>query len=79
MVAHEAGEGGREGDVGTVLELLPRSVYRIELANRKQVLAHAAGRRMVNFVRLRPGDRVRVTLAPHDPTRARITELLDRD
>jgi translation initiation factor IF-1 len=57
----------------TVLEELPNALYRVELANRRQVLAHAVGTVKRNFVRLRPGDRVRVDLSPHDYTRGRIT------
>ncbi|MCE5309303.1 MAG: translation initiation factor IF-1 [Acidobacteriales bacterium] len=78
----ESGTGAdkaRPAVVAKVIELLPRSVYRLELEDRRQVLAHAAGRREVNFVRLRPGDNVRVVISPHDNTRGRITELLDKD
>lgn len=58
--------------VGTVLEELPSAVYRVELENRHKVLAHAVGTVERNFVRLLPGDRVRVELSPHDGTRGRI-------
>lgn len=57
----------------TVLEELPSAVYRVELETKQQVLAHAAGMVKRNFVRLLPGDRVEVELAPHDYTRGRIT------
>ncbi len=57
----------------TVIELLPSALYRVELESREQVLAHAAGVREKNFVRLRPGDRVRVEISPRDPGRGRIT------
>jgi translation initiation factor IF-1 len=56
----------------TVLEELPNALYRVELENRQQVLAHPVGMVKRNFVRLRPGDRVRVELAPDDWTRGRI-------
>jgi len=62
--------------VATVLELLPNATCRVELENREQVLAHAAGAAVKNFVRVRPGDRVRVELSPHDPGRGRITRIL---
>jgi translation initiation factor IF-1 len=65
------------GVVARVVELLPRATYRVETEHRQLVLAHAAGATRRNFVRLRPGDRVRVELSPHDPTRGRITELLE--
>jgi len=57
----------------TVLEELPSAMYRVELDNKQHVLAHAVGTVKRNFVRLRPGDRVRVELSPHDWTRGRIT------
>ena len=56
----------------TVLEELPSALYRVELENRQQVLAHPIGVVKRDFVRLRPGDRVRVELSPHDFTRGRI-------
>lgn len=59
-----------------VVELLPSAAYQLRLANEDLVVAHAASAATVNFVRLRPGDRVRVELSPHDRTRGRITELL---
>jgi translation initiation factor IF-1 len=62
----------------TVMELMPSAKVRLKLDNEDLVLAHAAGRGAVNFVRLRPGDRVRVELSPHDRTRGRIVELLTK-
>ena len=63
---------------GTVLELMPNGMVRLELASRQQVLAHPAGVREKNFVRLREGDRVQVELSPFDQTRGRITSLLNK-
>jgi translation initiation factor IF-1 len=60
----------------TVIELLPSAAYRLELDNREQVIAHPAGTMERNFVRLRVGDRVRVELSPHDPSRGRIVNLV---
>ncbi|HWQ54253.1 MAG TPA: translation initiation factor IF-1 [Bryobacteraceae bacterium] len=57
----------------TVLEELPSAIYRVELENRQQVLAHTVGTVKRNFVRLLPGDRVELELMPHDYTRGRIT------
>ena len=59
-----------------VVELLPRAVVKVKLENEAVVLAHAAGAAKTNFVRVRPGDRVRVELSPHDPGRGRIVKLL---
>ena len=65
--------GGRVGEVLTVqavvLEELPSLLYRLELSNKAQVLAHGAGSAVRNWVRLLPGDRVEVELGEHDPTR----------
>ncbi|MFN7650922.1 MAG: translation initiation factor IF-1 [Acidobacteriota bacterium] len=57
----------------TVLELMPNGIVKVELENRHQVLAHPAGTREVQFIRLRPGDLVEVTLSPQDHRRGRIT------
>ena len=71
--------GDEERSMGvnaTVVEELPSLVFRLELENKKQVLAHAAGSAMKNFVRLLPGDRVEVELGPGDLTRGRILRKL---
>jgi translation initiation factor IF-1 len=62
--------------MGEVVELLPSAGVRVKLENDEIVMAHAAGPAKVNFLRLRPGDRVRVELSPRDKTRGRIVELL---
>jgi translation initiation factor IF-1 len=59
-----------------VMELLPHAAVRVKLENQDAVLAHPAGAAKVNFVRVRPGDRVLVELSPHDRTRGRITKIL---
>ena len=56
------------------VEELPSLLYRLELSNKAQVLAHAAGAAQRNWVRLLPGDRVEVEFAEHDPTRGRIVK-----
>ena len=66
------------GEEAVVVELLPSAAYRLKLANEDVVVAHAASAAIVNFVRMRPGDRVRVELSPHDRTRGRIVELLTK-
>jgi translation initiation factor IF-1 len=57
---------------GTVVEERPSAIYAVVLENQQQVLAHPVGTVERNFVRLVPGDRVEVELAPNDPTRGRI-------
>lgn len=70
--------GGSAEVEAIVVELLPRELYRLRLENDQRVLAHAAGPAVANFVRFRPGDRVKVRLSPHDRTRGRIVELLKK-
>jgi len=60
----------------TVLEERPSAIYKVALENEKQVLAHLVGTAERNFVRLVPGDRVEVELAPGDPSRGRIMRKL---
>ena len=67
--------------IATVLELLPHGGVLVELENREQVLTHPAGATQagaskLNFVRLRPRDRVLVELMPRDRTRGRIVKRL---
>ena len=57
-----------------VLEELPSLVFKLELSNKSQVLAHGAGVAKRNWVRLLPGDRVEVEFGEHDLTRGRIVK-----
>ena len=58
---------------GTVVEPLPNAMFRGELENGHKVLAHVSGKMRMNFIRILPGDRVKVELSPYDLTRGRIT------
>jgi len=58
---------------GTVIEPLPNAMFAIELENKHRVLAHTGGNLRMNFIRILPGDRVRVELSPYDLSRGRIT------
>jgi translation initiation factor IF-1 len=55
-----------------VVESLPNAVFRVELENKHQVLAHISGKMRKNFIRILPGDRVLVEVTPYDLTRGRI-------
>ena len=57
---------------GKVIEALPNAMFRVELDNGHKVLAHAAGKLRMHFIRILPGDRVKVELSPYDLTRGRI-------
>lgn len=56
----------------TVVEPLPNTMFKVELENGHEVLAHISGKMRKHFIRILPGDRVRVELSPYDLTRGRI-------
>ena len=58
---------------GTVLEAQPNAKFKVKLENGYEVLAHISGKIRMNFIRILPGDRVKVELSPYDLTRGRIT------
>jgi len=58
---------------GTVVESLPNAMFRVELKNKHIVLAHISGKMRMNFIRILPGDRVKIDMSPYDLTRGRIT------
>lgn len=58
---------------GTVQESLPNAMFRVELENNMSILAHISGKIRKNFIRILPGDKVKVELSPYDLTRGRIT------
>ncbi|NOY68639.1 MAG: translation initiation factor IF-1 [Deltaproteobacteria bacterium] len=59
--------------LGTVLETLPNAMFKVELENKHQVLAHLSGKMRMHFIKILPGDSVTVELSPYDLTRGRIT------
>ncbi len=58
---------------GVVHEALPNAMFRVELENGHEVLCHISGKMRKYYIRILPGDRVRVELSPYDLTRGRIT------
>lgn len=58
---------------GTVMEALANTQFRVTLDNGHMVMAHVSGRMRKNFIRIVPGDRVKVEVSPYDLTRGRIT------
>jgi translation initiation factor IF-1 len=58
---------------GKVVEPLPNAMFRVELDNGHRVLAHISGKMRLHYIRILPGDRVKVELSPYDLTRGRIT------
>jgi translation initiation factor IF-1 len=58
---------------GTVYETLPNAMFRVKLGNGHKVLAHISGKMRMHFIKILPGDRVKVELSPYDFSRGRIT------
>jgi translation initiation factor IF-1 len=58
---------------GTVKESLPNAMFRVELENQHIVLAHISGKIRKHFIRILPGDKVKLELSPYDLNRGRIT------
>ena len=58
---------------GTVVEPLPNAMFKVELENGHQVLAHISGKMRMHYIKILPGDKVTVELSPYDLDRGRIT------
>ena len=58
---------------GVVVEKLPNAMFKVELENGHQVLAHISGKLRKNFIRILPGDTVTMEMSPYDLTKGRIT------
>ena len=58
---------------GIVVETLPNTNFKVELQNGHQILAHISGKLRMNYIKILPGDRVKVELSPYDLNRGRIT------
>ncbi|HEY9016882.1 MULTISPECIES: translation initiation factor IF-1 [Thiomicrospira] len=58
---------------GTVLETLPNTMFKVQLENGHEILAHISGRMRKNYIRILAGDKVKVELTPYDLTKGRIT------
>ena len=57
---------------GTVIEKLPNAVFKVELSNGHQIIAHISGKLRMNFIKIIPGDKVLVEISPYDLTKGRI-------
>ncbi|OGX17390.1 MAG: translation initiation factor IF-1 [Omnitrophica WOR_2 bacterium RBG_13_44_8b] len=58
---------------GTIIEALPNAMFKVQLENGHVVLAHVSGKMRMNFIRILPGDKVKLELSPYDLSRGRIT------
>ena len=64
-------QGNIEVD-GVVSECLPNTLFRVTLSNGRIVLCHLSGKMRLNFIRILPGDKVRIEMTPYDATKGRI-------
>jgi translation initiation factor IF-1 len=58
---------------GVVTEALPNAMFRVKLENGHEILAHISGKMRMNYIRILPGDRIKVEMSPYDLTKGRIT------
>ena len=58
---------------GTIIESMPNAMFRVKLENDHEILAHISGKIRKNFIRILPGDKVKVEMTPYDLTTGRIT------
>ena len=58
---------------GTVIEKLPNAMFRVQLENGHEVLSHVSGKLRMNYIRIVPGDKVKLEMSPYDLSKGRIT------
>ena len=58
--------------IGTVVEPLPNAMFRVKLDNGHEVLCHISGKMRMHYIRILPGDKVRIEMSPYDLERGRI-------
>jgi len=61
-----------------VIEALPNAMFRVEIENGHKILAYVSGKMRTHFIRILPGDKVKVELSPYDLTKGRITYRLKK-
>ncbi len=57
---------------GTVTEVLPNTLFRVEIEGGRVVLCHLSGKMRIHFIKILPGDKVRIEMTPYDKTKGRI-------
>jgi len=62
--------------LGEVIEALPSTFFKVRIEGGEEILAHLSGRMRLNFIRILPGDKVKVEFSPYDQTRGRIVQRL---
>lgn len=58
---------------GEIVECLPNTLFRVKIPNGRVVLCHLSGKMRIHFIRLVPGDKVKLEMTPYDPEKGRIT------
>ena len=58
---------------GVIVETLPNAMFKVELENGHVIIAHISGKMRMNYIKILPGDRVKVEMSPYDLTRGRIS------
>ncbi|CAN1526846.1 InfA Translation initiation factor 1 (IF-1) [Spirosomataceae bacterium] len=58
---------------GVIKEALSNAMFRVELENKHEVIAHISGKMRMNYIRILPGDKVKLEMSPYDLSKARIT------
>ena len=58
---------------GEVIDTLPNAMFKVKLENGHEILAHVSGKIGIHYIRILPGDHVKVEISPYDLTRGRIT------
>jgi translation initiation factor IF-1 len=58
---------------GTIVEALSNAMFRVELENGHEIIAHISGKMRMNYIKILPGDKVKVEMSPYDLTKGRIT------
>lgn len=59
--------------IGTVEENLPNTMFRVRLEDQRLILCHLSGKMRINYIKIMPGDKVKVEVTPYDQTKGRIT------
>ena len=63
---------------GTIVEALPNAMFKVEIENGHQILAYVSGKMRTRFIRILPGDKVKLEMSPYDLTKGRITYRLKK-
>ncbi len=63
---------------GTIIKALPNAMFRVEIENNHEVLAYVSGKMRTRFIRILPGDKVKLEISPYDLTKGRITYRLKK-